>query len=77
MADEEGLPFDQQANDAIRVCRVGSLMRIVGDKEFSEEQIQEMMERKNRYYQNSSGKSDQNTCRAEPVSYWTNCENWN
>jgi len=24
MADEEGLPFDQQANDAIRVCRVGS-----------------------------------------------------
>jgi len=22
MADEEGLPFDQQANDAIRVCRV-------------------------------------------------------
>jgi len=22
--NEEGLPFDQQANDAIRVCRVGS-----------------------------------------------------
>lgn len=52
MADEEGLPFDQQANDAIRgLSRRESLMLIVGDREFSEEQIQEMMERKNRYYQ--------------------------
>jgi kojibiose phosphorylase len=52
MADEEGLPFDPQANDAIRgLSRRESLMRIIGDREFSEEQIQEMMERKNRYYQ--------------------------
>jgi len=32
MADEEGLPFDQQANDAIRVCRVGSADADVGDR---------------------------------------------
>lgn len=52
MANEEGLPFDQQANEAIRgLSRRESLMRIVGDRQFSEAQIQAMMERKNRYYQ--------------------------
>jgi kojibiose phosphorylase len=56
MANEEGLPFDQQANDAIRgLSRRESLMRIVGDRSFSEAQIQEMMERKNRYYQELLG----------------------
>ncbi len=56
MANEEGLPFDQQANDAIRgLSRRESLMRIVGDHSFSEAQIQAMMERKNRYYQELLG----------------------
>lgn len=52
MADEEGMPFDRQANDALRgLSRRESLMRIVGDREVTEEQIQEMMDRKNGYYQ--------------------------
>ena len=51
LADEEHLPFDRQANEALRgVARRTSLMLIVGDRPFSETQIQEMMERKNRYY---------------------------
>ncbi|HEY9663696.1 MAG TPA: beta-phosphoglucomutase, partial [Allocoleopsis sp.] len=51
LADEEGLPFDRQANEALRgVDRRESLMRIIGDRSFSEAQIQTMMERKNRYY---------------------------
>jgi kojibiose phosphorylase len=51
LADEEHLPFDRQANEALRgVARRTSLMLIVGDRPYSEAQIQEMMERKNRYY---------------------------
>jgi len=51
LADEEGLPFNRQANEALRgVSRRESLMRIIGDRQFSEAQIQEMMDRKNRYY---------------------------
>lgn len=51
LADEEGLPFNRQANEALRgVSRRESLMQIIGNKVFSEQQIQEMMERKNRYY---------------------------
>ena len=51
LADEEGLPFDQQANEALRgVSRRASLMKIIGDRTYSEEQIQQMMERKNQYY---------------------------
>jgi len=51
LADEEHLPFDRQANEALRgVARRKSLMLIVGDRPYSEAQIQEMMERKNRYY---------------------------
>ena len=51
LADEEHLPFDRQANEALRgVARRKSLMLIVGDRRYSEAQIQEMMERKNRYY---------------------------
>lgn len=52
MADEEGLPFDRQANEALRgVSRRESLLRIVGDRPYTEAQLQEMMDRKNRYYQ--------------------------
>lgn len=51
LADEEGLPFNREANEQLRgVSRRDSLMRIIGYKSYSEEQIQEMMERKNRYY---------------------------
>jgi beta-phosphoglucomutase len=54
LADEEGLPFDRQANEALRgVSRRASLMKIVGDRSYSEAQIEEMMERKNRYYVDS------------------------
>ena len=51
LADEEGLPFDRQANEALRgVSRRESLMLILGPRAYSEAQIQSMMERKNRYY---------------------------
>ncbi|MGF2035802.1 MAG: beta-phosphoglucomutase [Nostoc sp. CmiVER01] len=51
LADEEGIPFNHQANEALRgVSRRASLMHIIGDRPYSEAQIEEMMERKNRYY---------------------------
>jgi kojibiose phosphorylase len=54
LADEIGIPFDRQANEALRgVSRRESLMLIVGDRPYSEAQLQEMMERKNRYYVDS------------------------
>jgi kojibiose phosphorylase len=52
LADEEGLPFDRQANEALRgVSRRDSLLLLLGDRPATEEQIQEMMARKNRHYQ--------------------------
>jgi kojibiose phosphorylase len=54
LADEAGIPFDRQANEALRgVSRRESLLRIVGERNYREEQLQEMMERKNRYYVDS------------------------
>jgi kojibiose phosphorylase len=51
LADEEGLPFNRQANEALRgVSRRESLMQIVADRQFPETKIQEMMDRKNHYY---------------------------
>jgi kojibiose phosphorylase len=51
LADEEGLPFDRQANEALRgVSRRDSLMLILGDRPATEERIQELMARKNAYY---------------------------
>ena len=51
LADEEGIPFDRQANEALRgVSRRDSLLLLLGNRPASEEQIQEMMARKNRYY---------------------------
>jgi kojibiose phosphorylase len=51
LADEEGIPFNRQANEALRgISRRASLMLIIGDRRYSEVQIQEMMERKNDYY---------------------------
>lgn len=54
LADEEGLPFDRQANEALRgVSRRASLMKIIGNRSYSEAQIEDMMERKNQYYVDS------------------------
>ncbi len=51
LADEEKLPFDRQANEALRgVSRRESLMKIVGDKHYSAVALQAMMVNKNRYY---------------------------
>lgn len=53
MADEEGLAFDRHVNERLRgVSRRASLEIILSgaDRAFSEEQILEMMERKNGYY---------------------------
>ena len=52
LADEEGLPFNREQNEALRgIPRRESLLRILKDEKRSEEQLQEMMERKNRNYQ--------------------------
>jgi len=51
LADEEGLPFDRRANEALRgISRRESLLLILKDRILPESKIQEMMERKNRYY---------------------------
>jgi len=52
LADDEGIPFTREENDAhLRgVGRRESLMYIIRDRHYSETQIQEMMDRKNRYY---------------------------
>ncbi len=51
LADEEGLPFDRAANEALRgISRRESLARVLGDRSVSVEKAEEMMERKNRYY---------------------------
>ncbi|MCG6135618.1 MAG: beta-phosphoglucomutase [Nostoc sp. LLA-1] len=51
LADEEGLPFNREANEPLRgISRRASLMLIIKDIEYSEAEIQEMLERKNRYY---------------------------
>jgi kojibiose phosphorylase len=52
LADEEGFPFDRQANEALRgVSRQESLKRLLKGKEVEEDRLAEMMERKNRYYE--------------------------
>lgn len=52
LADDEHIPFTHQENDAhLRgIGRRESLMYIIRDKRYSEDQIEEMMDRKNRYY---------------------------
>ena len=53
LADEEGIPFTRQENDEhLRgVSRKESLTYLLKGRKVSDEQFQEMMERKNRYYQ--------------------------
>ena len=52
LADDLGIPFTREDNDAhLRgVSRRESLMYIIRGRQYSEDQIQEMMDRKNRYY---------------------------
>lgn len=51
LSDEEGIPFNRQANESLRgVSRRDSLLAILQDRQVSEEKIQEMMDRKNKYY---------------------------
>lgn len=51
LADEEGLSFTREDNEHLRgIPRRESLMLILKDRVYPEEKIQEMMERKNRYY---------------------------
>jgi kojibiose phosphorylase len=51
LANEEGLFFNREINESLRgVSRRASLMLIIGNREYSEVQIQEMMARKNDYY---------------------------
>jgi len=51
LALEIGFPFTREDNEALRgIPRRASLMMILKGHEYSEEQILEMMERKNRYY---------------------------
>jgi len=51
LADEEGLSFTREDNEHLRgVPRRESLMLILKGRNYPEEKIQEMMERKNNYY---------------------------
>lgn len=51
LADEEGIPFTRDDNEALRgIPRRESLMLILKGRNYSEEKIREMMERKNNYY---------------------------
>ncbi|MBD2356558.1 beta-phosphoglucomutase [Tolypothrix sp. FACHB-123] len=51
LADEEGIPFNREDNEALRgVSRRESLILIVKNRPYTEAELQEMMERKNNYY---------------------------
>jgi beta-phosphoglucomutase len=52
LADDEGIPFTHEENDAhLRgVGRRDSLLYLLKGRQVSEAQMQEMMDRKNRYY---------------------------
>ena len=51
LADELGIEFTRQENEALRgIPRRESLLMILKEREYSEDQILEMMERKNHYY---------------------------
>jgi beta-phosphoglucomutase len=51
LADEEGIPFSREENEALRgIPRRASLIVLLKGRIYSEEKIQEMMARKNNYY---------------------------
>jgi kojibiose phosphorylase len=52
LADEEGIPFDRLANERLRgLSRRDSLLELLGERPFTEAELQEMMARKNSYYE--------------------------
>lgn len=52
LTDEENIPFSREENEKLRgVSRRASLELILKNRRLSEEKIQEMMDRKNSYYQ--------------------------
>jgi kojibiose phosphorylase len=52
LADEEGIPFDREANERLRGwSRRDSLLHLLGEQRVKEEELQEMMARKNGYYE--------------------------
>jgi alpha,alpha-trehalose phosphorylase len=52
LADEEGLPFSRKENEQLRgIPRRESLLIVLKGRKYSEAQLAELMERKNRYYQ--------------------------
>ena len=54
LAEEEGLRFDREMNERCRgITRRDSLMVVLGSRPASEEQIQALMARKQRYYEES------------------------
>lgn len=54
LADEEGLPFDRHANEALRgISRRESLRIVLGGRDVSETVASELMRRKNTYYRES------------------------
>lgn len=54
LADEEGLPFDRAANEALRgLSRRESLLALLGDRQVDEATLADWMARKNRYYVDS------------------------
>jgi len=51
LADEEGIPFNRDDNDKLRGVSRGECLKILlKGKQVSNEQFQEMMDRKNEYY---------------------------
>jgi beta-phosphoglucomutase len=51
LADEEGIPFEREQNEALRgVSRRPSLELLLNGRTFPEAKMREMMERKNNYY---------------------------
>jgi beta-phosphoglucomutase len=51
LADEEGIPFTREDNEALRgIPRRDSLLKVLKGRHYPEEKLQEMMERKNNYY---------------------------
>ena len=56
LADEEGIPFDRGANEALRgLSRRESLLAMLGERAVPDAQLLEWMERKNDYYVASLG----------------------
>jgi beta-phosphoglucomutase len=56
LADEDGIPFDRDANERLRgLSRRESLLAMLGDREVPEDELAAMMERKNGYYVDSLG----------------------